>query len=163
VSHDYGTALGSYARYPVVLVVTDALGAKATATVSLTVYPGSAHPYANNYDFTWTFTQPGNPSSISVTFDPKTMVESGYDFIYVMDRNGTNISGSPFTGTTVAGTAKTVPGDTVKIRLTSDGSVTSWGFEVTNVTGSGGTPPTAPTTTRQRGSRRQGSRSHSGG
>lgn len=146
VSHDYGTVFGNYGNYSVVLSVTDALGAKATATVSLTIYPASAHPYADRSDYTRTFTQPGNPSSIDVTFDPRTNVESSYDYIYVMDKNGTNISGSPFTSTALAGATKTVPGDTVKIRLTSDGSVTYWGYEVTKVNGSGGIPPKAAIT-----------------
>jgi PKD domain len=153
VSHDYGTAVGNYANYPVVLVVTDALGAKTTATTSLTVYPGSAHPYADRSDTSWTFTQPGNPSSIDVTFDLQTKVESDYDYIYVMDKNGTNIADSPFTASTLAGATKTVPGDTVKIRLTSDGSMNDWGFDVTNVirTGSVQQPLTKPTLLRSHG------------
>jgi len=149
VSHDYGT--GNFGNHPVVLAVTDALGAVATATTSLNVYPASAHPYANNVDSTWTFTQPGNPSSIDVTFG-RMEVESCCDHIYVMDKNGTNISGSPFTGTTLAFATKTVSGDTVEIRLTSDSSVTYWGFDVAKVTGSGGTPLTTSITSPEHGS-----------
>ncbi|MGE5718102.1 MAG: Ig-like domain-containing protein, partial [Acidobacteriota bacterium] len=134
VSHDYGPA---FAKYTVDLSLTDALGAKAAATSSFMVYPASAHPYANRSDATWTFTQPGNPSSIDVTFG-RANVESGFDYIYVMDKNGTNVDGSPFTGTSLAGTTKTLTGDTVEIRLTSDWSVTGFGFEVVNVTGAGG-------------------------
>ena len=141
VSHDYGTAFGSYGNYPVTLLVTDALGAKFTTTRSLTIYPASAHPYANNFDSTWTFTQPWNPASIDVTFG-QVNVESGYDYVYVMDKNGNNVSGSPFTGTALAGAFITIPGDTVKIRLTSDASVSYFGFEVrrVNVTGQAAVP-----------------------
>lgn len=129
--------------------------ASATHTVngSLTVtapggaFPESAHPYANNFDFTWTFTLPGSPASINVTFDAQTKVENTFDFIYVMDKNGVNISGSPFTNTTLAGATKNVVGDTVKIRLTTDSSVTFYGFKVTNVTAGGGGGDTTPPTT----------------
>jgi len=75
----------------------------------------------------------GSPSSIDVTFDPLTSVESGYDFIYVMDDNDNPIPGSPFTGNSLAGQMVIVPGDTVKIRLVTDYSVTDWGFRVTEV------------------------------
>lgn len=143
VSHDYGTAFGS--KYTVGLSVADALGAKFTTSVTFTIYPASAHPYANRSDTTWTFTQPGNPSSINVTFG-QANVEPGFDYIYVMDKDGTNIDGSPFTGTALAGATKSVPGDTVRIRLTSDWSVTSFGFEVAKVAGLGGTPSTATIT-----------------
>src|SRR5439155_15528758 len=103
-------------------------------------------PYANSFDQTWTYTLTGSPSSINVTFDAQTKVESGYDYIYVMDKNGVNITGSPFTNTTLAGLTKNVVGDTVKIRLTSDSSVTYYGFKVNSVTaGSGGGDTTPPT------------------
>ena len=101
-------------------------------------YPESPHPYPDNYNNIWTYTFPATASAISVTFDQQTQVESGWDYIYVMDSNGNNIAGSPFTGTALAGQTKTVPGNTVRIRLTSDGSVTYFGFRVTNVTTSSG-------------------------
>ena len=107
-----------------------------TAASSGSAYPASAHPYADNFDQTWTFTQPGGPSAINVSFDSQTETEPGYDFIYVTDGNGNNIPGSPFTGRSLAGQTKQVPGATVRIRLTTDGSVTKWGFAVTNVTSS---------------------------
>jgi hypothetical protein len=137
VSHDYGTSFGSYGKFTVVLSATDALGAKTTANTSFVIYPESSHPYANNTDQTWTFTQPGNPTSINVTFGQE-MVESCCDRIYVMDKNGNNISGSPFTGSDLQFTTKTIPGDTVQIRLTSDASVTYFGFQIFSVTGIGG-------------------------
>jgi len=101
-------------------------------------YPESPHPYPDNYNNIWTYTFPATASAISVTFDQQTQVESGWDYIYVMDSNGNNIAGSPFTGTALAGQTKTVLGNTVRIRLTSDGSVTYFGFRVTNVTTSSG-------------------------
>ncbi len=126
--------------------------AEASATTSAGntggLYPESPHPYPDNYDNTWTYTQPGaGITSIVVTFDPLTSVEFGFDYIHVTDGSGNPIAGSPFTGGQLAGQAKTVPGATVRIRLTSDGSVTAFGFRVTNVVAGGtpgATPPAAP-------------------
>jgi hypothetical protein len=55
-----------------------------------------------------------------------------------MDGNGNSVAGSPFTGTALAGRTITVPGSTVKIRLTSDFSVVYYGFRVTNVAATSG-------------------------
>ncbi|MFN7975157.1 MAG: hypothetical protein U0166_22870 [Acidobacteriota bacterium] len=121
--------------------ITHTAGLSFTVTAPGGTYPESAHPYANNTNLTWSYTQSGSPASINVTFDAQTSVETNYDYIYVKDKNGVNIAGSPFTGTTLAGATKNVPGDTVKITLTSDSSVTKWGFKVTNVTAGGGGGP----------------------
>lgn len=96
-------------------------------------FPESPHPYDNNYDNTWTYSIPG-ASSLNVTFSSDTQTEARYDFIYIMDAAGNNISGSPFSGTELAGAIKTVTGDTVKIRLKTDGSLVYYGFRVTNIT-----------------------------
>ena len=143
VSHDFGTTFGK--QYNVALTVKDAIGSTAGSLLPLTVYPASAHPYTNNTDKTWVYTAAGTPASIDVTFGDAD-VESGWDYIYVTDKNGKNVAGSPFTGFALAGKTVTVPGDTVKIRLTSDGSVTGWGFEVTNVSGPSGAKLRAGTT-----------------
>ena len=60
-----------------------------------------------------------------------TKVETNYDYIYVMNGSGVDISGSPFTGAELAGLTKAVGGNTVRIRLTSDGSGNAWGFRAT--------------------------------
>jgi len=54
-----------------------------------------------------------------------------------MDKDGKNVTGSPFTSTSLAGATVAVPGDTVQVRLTSDYSIVKWGFEVTSVSRSG--------------------------
>jgi hypothetical protein len=97
------------------------------------VYPESTHPYSNNANSTWTFTLPGSPNTISVTFDPETSVENGYDYIHVMDGDGNPITGSPFTGTSLAGQTVVISGATVIIRLVSDSGYTKWGFRVVDV------------------------------
>jgi uncharacterized repeat protein (TIGR02543 family) len=50
-----------------------------------------------------------------------------------MDANNVNITGSPFSGTQLAGDTKTVNSGTVKIRLQTDGSITDYGFRVTHI------------------------------
>ena len=100
--------------------------------------PESDHPYANNLDKTYTYTMSGNPSAVNVTFDSRTSVENGYDFIHVTDSAGAEITGSPYTGTTLANRTVTVRGATVKIRLVSDGALSDYGFRVTAVTATGG-------------------------
>ncbi len=125
----------------------DAVGVPGTWSCGGTsTFPESAHPYTNSYDNTWTYTVTGSPASINVTFDSSTATESGYDYIYITDKNGNNITGSPFSGTTLASATKTVTGDTVKIRLKTDSSVTAYGFKVTNIVAGGSTgDTTAPT------------------
>jgi hypothetical protein len=106
------------------------------------VYPESDHPYQNNMDRTWSFTQPGNPVQIRVTFDPQTSFEEGWDFLYIRDSRGVQIAGSPFTGRQLAGRTVTVPGPTINLGLVTDDSVVDWGFRITNVTA--GTPDLLP-------------------
>jgi len=96
--------------------------------------PQSAHPYTNSSDISWTNTVPG-ADVLLVSFDPQTFVESCCDRIYVMDGNGNQIPGSPFAGGTLAGQTVLVPGNTVVLRLTSDGSDTYWGFAVDQLQG----------------------------
>ncbi|MCL1874303.1 MAG: peptidoglycan DD-metalloendopeptidase family protein, partial [Clostridiales bacterium] len=124
-------------------------------SASLTLYakwtldsglPESVHNYPDNYDNTWTYTLSG-ASSLNVTFSSDTETEANYDFIYIMDGNGNNISGSPFSGTVLKGATKTVSGNTVKIRLTSDGSINRYGFRVTSITAGGAGTITLPLNT----------------
>jgi hypothetical protein len=72
--------------------------------------------------------------SVNVTFDASTNLRGG-DLLYVTDMYGNNITGSPFSGTTLAGTTKNVPGTGFKIRLVDNGDyLQRWGFAVTSVT-----------------------------
>lgn len=90
----------------------------------------SEHNYANNCDQTWTLNKP-NAQSVAVTFSLDTYVERGYDFIYIYDANDALIG--KYTGNELAGKRIVVLGDTVKIRLTSDGSNTGFGFAFSKV------------------------------
>jgi len=114
-----------------------------------TEYPESAHPYAHKLtisspDNLRTYTHPSAAASLKVTFSGDTKVENSFDKIYVTDAGGANIFGSPFTGTALAGATVIVPGDTMKIYITSDGSINYYGYKVTNIEASKVTAPSAP-------------------
>lgn len=96
-------------------------------------WPESRHPYADHTDDTWTITAPDNPSAIYVTFDKLTYIERDYDWIVITDASGQEVQGSPFTGDQLAGKTVRVPGDTARIRLYTDGSITDYGFRVVDV------------------------------
>lgn len=68
---------------------------------------------------------------LSVTFDSNTNIEDGFDYLYIYDKNGNEVG--KYTGTELSGKTISVPGDTVRIQLSSDDSGTEWGFKVTDV------------------------------
>ena len=96
-------------------------------------YPESGHPYESDVDFTWTCILPPDVAALNVTFDSQTALEPGGDFLYVMDGNGVNIEGSPFTGSQLAGQTKRVPGNVLKLRLVTNRRTAAWGFKVTSI------------------------------
>lgn len=89
----------------------------------------SPHPYSDNYDNTWTITKPGF-ESIAVHF-VNVSVEKGYDFVYVMDAEENIIES--YTGFYEDRWSLSVPGDTIRIRLRSDSSITGYGFYIDKV------------------------------
>lgn len=129
------TSLGSKSfAWRMVHDAVEWFGATASTAISVTnnPYPESQHPYNDNQNQTWSHTYSGSCASLNVSFDSRTKVQSG-DWIYVMDGNYTGISGSPYSGTSLAGQTVSVPGSTVRVRLTSNSSGTDWGFLVSNV------------------------------
>ena len=91
----------------------------------------SEHPYGSDMDETWTYTQ-WDADALQVTFDDETWLEDGWDYLYIYDGND-NLIGS-YSGSELAGNTITVPGNTVTLRLVSDGSYETWGFRVTQIT-----------------------------
>ena len=89
----------------------------------------SPHPYTDNYDYTWTITQPGF-SQIAVHF-LNISVEYYWDYVYIM--NASNNIVQSFTGYYTDVWSVSIPGDTIKIRLVTDYSITDWGFAVDKV------------------------------
>lgn len=123
-------------------------------------YPESEHYYSNNYYNEWTYTYPKEAEGIFVTFSGKTHTEEADsfskvifegegeisfedviekwskkklgDYISIFDGNN-NLIGV-YQGRELAGQTIYVPGNTFKITLTTDSSVTAYGFSIINVT-----------------------------
>lgn len=90
----------------------------------------SQHPYANNTGFSWQFTRPG-AQRIKLFFT-RIDLESGYDYLQLA---GTDPNFAPvrLTGSYSDYWSPEIRGDTVNILLTSDSSITGWGFAATMV------------------------------
>ena len=85
----------------------------------------SAHNYTNNYNGYKEYSKPG-ATKVSLHFS-KFETESGYDFVYVEDKNG-NVIGK-YSGTKAAFTVE-VPGDYAKVKFVTDGSVVGYGYDI---------------------------------
>ena len=88
-------------------------------------YPESDHNYGDQLNETKTFTYPG-AVSLAITFSTQTALEENYDYIYIYDGAGNELAS--YTGTEAAGKTLTVPGDTFRIKLTSDAAVNAYGY-----------------------------------
>ena len=117
----------------------DGSGVKSTCkvTVSNTAYvctdPAqleSPHNYDNSCTDVWSYRLDG-ASSLNVTFDDRTEMEDGFDYLYILDGSGKEVG--KYTGKELAGKTVNVPGDTVQIRMASDDAGNAWGFKVTSV------------------------------
>ena len=90
----------------------------------------SLHPYEHYSDETYTIHKDG-AKRIAVVFSESTETESGCDYISIYDKDN-NMVGQ-YSGTELSGKRIVVQGDTVIIKLTSDGSNNYYGFSVTDV------------------------------
>jgi len=103
-----------------------------TLDVSTTT-PGSvvesAHPYANNFDHTWTITHQG-AGRMRAHFS-QIDLESGWDYVYIYDENNNFIES--YTGSYRDQNTSWVNGSTMYVRLTADESNTSYGFTIDDV------------------------------
>ena len=90
----------------------------------------SPHNYPVNCSDFWQYTLEG-ADGISVTFDTKTTIEDGFDYLYIYDGKGNEVG--KYTGTELAGKTIVINDNTVRIQLASDDSGTEWGFKVTEV------------------------------
>ncbi len=89
----------------------------------------SEHPYNDSADISWTITRPGY-TNISLHFS-KIDVESGWDYVSIL--NGSNQTVIYYTGSQSDLWTPTIPGNTITVRLTSDDSITSWGFAIDRI------------------------------
>jgi len=88
----------------------------------------SPHSYTNNYNNTYTYTKIG-AQKVSVHFT-RLETETGYDFVYIKDKNGNVIA--KYDGTKSSFWAE-VDGDTINVNLVSDYSVTAYGYTIDQV------------------------------
>ena len=96
----------------------------------------SDHPYSNNYDGTWPVTWSG-ATKIRLHFT-RYDIEGHYDHLRILDGSGNEKwDYSNGYGRQINDSVWTpwVDGDKIKVRLTTDGSVTYWGFKVDKVEG----------------------------
>ncbi|MGY5879301.1 MAG: CUB domain-containing protein [Candidatus Thorarchaeota archaeon] len=95
----------------------------------------SAHPYTNNFDYTWTITE-ADATQIRVHFT-KIDVERYYDYVYVYDDGNSQLH--RLTGLySSGGWSAWSYGDSIKVRLDTDYSVTDWGFAIDQIEYEGG-------------------------
>lgn len=94
-------------------------------------YISSAHPYQDNTDQSWTYTHPEPADFLAITFSAQTITEDGSDFIYMYDA-AENLTGT-YTGTQLQGKKILVPGNSFRIRLTSDYSQAAYGFDIVSI------------------------------
>lgn len=94
-------------------------------------YTSPSHPgqYPNNQNVTETITKSGS-SKIRVHFSAFD-TESGYDYVYILDGSGNQVAS--YNGSKGAFTSAEVTGDTLKVKFTSDGSVTRTGYKIDKV------------------------------
>ncbi len=127
---------------PVTTTTTTVASTWNTETASYTS-PNYPSNYDNNYNNTITITKTG-ATSIRVHFSAFN-TESGYDFVYIQDSAGNNITS--YSGNRGAFTSVEVTGSTLKVKFTSDYSVTATGWKIDRIEYLGGTVTTTSTTT----------------
>lgn len=96
-------------------------------------YPESAHEYSNYMDKTWVVSHPGT-SHYVLKFSSQCYLESGYDYLYIYDSKNNLIGkyNGYFAGQTVR-----IDDSSFKIRMTTDHSVTYYGFSFESIYVSG--------------------------
>lgn len=96
------------------------------------VCPESTHPYNNYENSEYTYTSPDeNAKALRVKFSSKCMTEEKYDVIEIYASNGEKVGS--YSGSQLQNKLLTIPGNSFKIKFTSDHSKTFYGFKVISV------------------------------
>lgn len=91
-------------------------------------YIETDNPYSDNILSVYTKTISG-AKEIILEFSDDCMLESSYDFIIIYDKNNNSIYNSHYKGDTILANKRiVVPGDTVRLKFRTDGSVVYRGF-----------------------------------
>ncbi len=94
-------------------------------------YPVSSHNYSNNMSKDYTFSYPG-ASKLVLKFSSNCRLESGYDYLYIYDGSGEYVGS--YSGSQLADATITITGESFRMHLSSDGSVTYYGFSFDSIT-----------------------------
>ena len=89
------------------------------------------HDYDSNMNEWWIYTASEDCKELKVTFSKDSETEEGYDYLRIYDKND-NLIGK-YEGAEFGGQQITVPGNVLKIRFVSDGSVEYYGFKVDSI------------------------------
>lgn len=96
------------------------------------VCPESTHPYNNYENSEYIYTSPDkNAKALRVKFSSKCMTEEKYDVIEIYASNGEKVGS--YSGSQLQNKLLTIPGNSFKIKITSDHSKTFYGFKVISV------------------------------
>lgn len=96
------------------------------------VCPESTHPYNNYENSEYTYTSPNkNAKALRVKFSSKCMTEEKYDVIEIYASNGEKVGS--YSGSQLQNKVLTIPGNSFKIKFTSDHSKTFYGFKIISV------------------------------
>ena len=96
------------------------------------VCPESTHPYNNYENSEYIYTSPDeNAKALRVKFSSKCMTEEKYDIIEIYASNGEKVGS--YSGSQLQNKVLTIPGNSFKIKFTSDHSKTFYGFKVISV------------------------------
>jgi len=90
----------------------------------------SAHPYTNDFDMRYAVNAPAGATQMRIHFT-KIDTESRYDFVEVYDGAGTLVQ--RYDGVHADLMTAPIMGNAAEVRLVTDYSVTSWGFDVDQV------------------------------
>jgi len=95
----------------------------------------SNHPYANNYEYIWTVSEPG-VSQMRLHFNKLELDHTYYewsnydDYIYILDKNNQQLATYSSSDNGQDIWTEWFTGDTLKIKLKTDGKFTAYGFVV---------------------------------
>lgn len=101
------------------------------------VYPESAHPYANNEKSEYVYSSPDKTASaLRVKFSSRCLTEAKYDTVEIFDGNGEAVG--VYSGSQLANKVITIQGNSFRIKLNTDHSQVFYGFKVVSVVPVGG-------------------------
>ncbi len=93
-------------------------------------YPESTHNYGSNLEKDYTFSV-AKADELVLTFSSDTEFETNYDILYIYDGDDNLIAS--YTGKKLASKEVVVPGNFVRLHLSTDSSVTKYGFRITSI------------------------------